>query len=691
MAIDSRAIQKSLNLTEKPHLYTSLCRKELYQLKNLIQNEPEASLLIGCEVEAPFFEEFLSEEEFQGHVSFTNLREECFWVHEKKEANLKATSLIRKDLEGIPFTSNGNRSQEDEIEVGKDVLVYGDGEACLSFARHVSAYLQPYVLIEEGFSQEKREGFLQGDDFVVDAGKILSVQGHLGEYRVSISHSNPIDLIHCTKCQKCLNECPKDAIDSFYQIKRGLCGPCHICAESCSDVGAIKLDRKEVRDRVFDQVVVLGSSFSIDSKVPPKGLYWFKEPQKVDLQTLALKISSLVGRHSKERLIRYHLQNCGWRGFKREGCTLCREVCPVEALEGTEQGIQWDSFRCIECGSCVSRCPNDSLTFQKLVAKEIYQGIYSLLSPMPGPPINKDTLNSSFLLFGCQKCGSEKLRAIGEKKIPYPASIRPFLLPSTALISEDHFLEAFRLGAAGVIILCCDCIPVIPDSLKEAIDQAREILQAFGVEEERIVLVEEKEPEKLAKQITSLDKELPPLPWKPQTNRKENCDKREVMKEALLHFMEATGHEPGLIPAGEHQSFATISIDEQNCTLCMSCVNVCHPKALRGGGDRPELSFVSWSCIACGLCDSLCPEHVITINRGLPLYSKAFGEEILMRDEVVSCTRCEKAFITKNALKKIQSVLAGSFHFDGDRKILLEMCEDCRSIHLFENNMEEVM
>ncbi len=690
LSLDPRLLQKSLELGEKPLLFTSLCRNELYRLENLIKKEPETPLLIACAVEAPLFEEFLGEARFEGNVSFTNLREECFWVHETREAaNLKAASLLHRAM-GDALASMNPMTQEAEIEVGNDVLIYGDRESCLSFASIVPLRLQPYVLVEEGFARETRQRLLQGNKFVVDAGKVLSIEGHLGDYRVAVAYNNPIDLIKCVKCRRCLEACPKGAIDSFYQMNRQVCGPCDACVDACEAVGAIDLGRKTVQERVFDQVVILGSSFSINSNVPPRGMYCVRQPQESDLRPLASLLVSRVGQYRKRKQIHYRLATCGWGAFKQEGCMRCCEVCPVSALTGTEKGIDWDPIRCMGCGACVSRCPNDSLTYQKRPASEIHRAIYALISPLPGSTNNEDPPGESCLLLGCERCGTRKLRAVGEKRLPYPASVRPLLLPSTALISEDHMLEALRLGAAGVAILRCDCIPVIPESLQEAMDQSREVLDAFGADAKQIRLLEETEPERLAGQLTSFAEGLTPLPWAAQQNPLTLDEKRAALKTALRHFMEATGHEPGRIPAGAHPSFATVRLDQGKCTLCMACVAACRPKALRAGGGSPELRCIAWDCIACGLCESLCPEDAITLERGLPLSLSAFEEEVLMQDEAVACPRCGKAFISKTALQKIQAALVESPHFEGNRQRLLELCEDCRVVYLFESNLEDV-
>ncbi len=43
-------------------------------------------------------------------------------------------------------------------------------------------------------------------------------------------------------------------------------------------------------------------------------------------------------------------------------CGGCVGVCPVNALELTENGVKIDEDECIECGNCESICPVGAIT-----------------------------------------------------------------------------------------------------------------------------------------------------------------------------------------------------------------------------------------------------------------------------------------------------------------------------------------
>lgn len=44
-------------------------------------------------------------------------------------------------------------------------------------------------------------------------------------------------------------------------------------------------------------------------------------------------------------------------------CCKCREVCPADAIQPDRDGhlIQYDSFKCIVCGSCIRNCCNSCI------------------------------------------------------------------------------------------------------------------------------------------------------------------------------------------------------------------------------------------------------------------------------------------------------------------------------------------
>ena len=47
---------------------------------------------------------------------------------------------------------------------------------------------------------------------------------------------------------------------------------------------------------------------------------------------------------------------------KCTGCSLCVDVCPLEAIKLENDEAKVDEDICPECGVCVEECPNDAIS-----------------------------------------------------------------------------------------------------------------------------------------------------------------------------------------------------------------------------------------------------------------------------------------------------------------------------------------
>jgi len=102
----------------------------------------------------------------------------------------------------------------------------------------------------------------------------------------------------------------------------------------------------------------------------------------------------------------------------------------------------------------------------------------------------------------------------------YPASVRVMKVPCTGILQVHHFLEAFKAGAEGVMVVGCKSdgchYEVGSQKAEKKVELARILLKEYGVEPERLemfnmVYVEGDKFAKAANMMTERLEKLGPL------------------------------------------------------------------------------------------------------------------------------------------------------------------------------------
>jgi ferredoxin len=94
------------------------------------------------------------------------------------------------------------------------------------------------------------------------------------------------------------------------------------------------------------------------------------------------------------------------------------------------------------------------------------------------------------------------------------------------------------------------------------------------------------------------------------------------------------------------------------------------------------LKFAEDLCVQCGLCQSTCPERVISLEPRLNFEAWAQPPKVMKEEEPFHCVSCGKAFGTKSTIERIAAKLQNKhWMFSGDnaRRIdVVKMCDTCR-------------
>jgi ferredoxin len=394
-----------------------------------------------------------------------------------------------------------------------------------------------------------------------------------------------------------------------------------------------------------------------------------------------------VGNFHKPEHVTYDQDICAGGDKGIETCGHCISYCPYDAISRQTENrlrIQVDHLTCEGCGACVSACPTSALQFTEPSPQEIYARMAALLESSKEKQGN---VEPPVIVFHCEEMGRKVLETAGEIPLPYSSGVLPVEVPCLRYVSESNMLAAFSLGAAGVGLLGCEnCPNGERELLYQKYDFTKLVLHNFelGQERVRIVTVEEGMEADAIGSVNEFISQLSDAPLAPSWSTPRQTGNREIMAEVLESFLEQTGKEPGTMKLSPDLPFALVEIEESGCTLCRSCANVCPTNAFKFEEESNSLYFKHINCVGCGLCEQVCPENVVTLRRELFLEKPTLDYKKVVEDEMIACAKCGKPYINRRALEAVESKLfeieSLKHTFSGDRKNILKMCPDCRTV-----------
>ena len=162
-------------------------------------------------------------------------------------------------------------------------------------------------------------------------------------------------------------------------------------------------------------------------------------------------------------------------------CLTCHRVCPHGAVTWDNRAII-NELACQGCGVCASQCPNEAIQIRNFTDDQVVTAL-STIDPRLTPRI---------IAFMCKNSGWEAYHAaLHLEHAPLPLGFTPMRMPCAGKIDIDYLLQAFALGADGVLVLSCH-----PDNCKSQlgnehalwrVERARGLLSEAGVDPQRLL------------------------------------------------------------------------------------------------------------------------------------------------------------------------------------------------------------
>jgi len=200
------------------------------------------------------------------------------------------------------------------------------------------------------------------------------------------------------------------------------------------------------------------------------------------------------------------------------GCNACVPVCPTHAITMQEGKAKVDPFQCTGCGACIPICPQEAIDFKNSTTKQITASLKGVLA-------DKDPSEVRVVAFVDKNVGYTGIDFLGLDRAKYPENIRIVTVPTTAIISLKHMLNAFAYGADGVLVI--EGTQEIDEkfSKKRMIDMGRELAK-YGIENMRVrysyvPLPVYKKAAELFTMFTDRIRKFGPLPEEKRNNIKQ--------------------------------------------------------------------------------------------------------------------------------------------------------------------------
>jgi len=169
-------------------------------------------------------------------------------------------------------------------------------------------------------------------------------------------------------------------------------------------------------------------------------------------------------------------------------CEFCPVICPYGAISlqpTTEDHFvaRVNDLLCEGCGVCVGTCPLNAIELRHARPAQLEAQVNALLS------VN-GTSKPLVLAFCCQECGHTAVDSSGMAKMEYPANVRIVKVPCAGIVRVNQILEAFKVGAQGVMVVGCKSdgchYEVGSQKAEKKIDLAKVLLKEYGIEPERL-------------------------------------------------------------------------------------------------------------------------------------------------------------------------------------------------------------
>ncbi|WP_278923158.1 4Fe-4S binding protein [Pseudophaeobacter profundi] len=378
-----------------------------------------------------------------------------------------------------------------------------------------------------------------------------------------------------------------------------------------------------------------------------------------------LAASQLVGTFEKPLYLRHEPLLCAHSRASQTGCNKCLDHCPTSAISSAGDHVTIDPMVCAGCGACSSLCPSGAITYDAPPTEAQFRRIQTLAKAY------QDAGGTAPRLLVVNEHGGEMIQLAARFGRGLPADVVPLEVTALNAFGHAEILAALAAGFADVSILLAPGADPKVQASELALAQA-----ISGSNSARLLDIQD--PDALSDALYDSQPAKPiATPIRPMGSR------RQITRQAALALHATAGQDAAaapLLPLPDQAPYGAVLVDQDSCTLCLSCVSLCPSGALGDNPDLPQLRFQEEACLQCGICANTCPEDAITLQPRLNLDPAALSQVVLHEEDPFACVECGALFGVKSTIEKITEKLAGKHAMFARPEMarMIQMCDDCR-------------
>ena len=410
----------------------------------------------------------------------------------------------------------------------------------------------------------------------------------------------------------------------------------------------------------FDLILDLQQSPTLKREILPIG-YYAPENFHEDMHTILQVLPEMSGEFDKPKFFNLDQQKCAHSNSGLTGCRQCLDACAAAAIESVDNKITVNAYLCQGCGDCSTVCPSGAINYAF--------------------PNRQDTLNRLRKMLGAFFAARGKTPVVllhDQQCIAPPAEfIIPYQVEALASTGMEIWFSILAYGASQVYLLNSGKLTELSrKNLTTQVEIAQAILQGMDYSTQLI-------------KIINYDS-IPALPVQGHSRKPASftgiADKRQALRIAVDHLLQNVPEQQPSVALPANSPCGAIHVDTHHCTLCLSCVSICPAGALQDGQNIPQLKFIESLCVQCGLCQTACPEKVISLQPRYVYHNTQAMQPVLLHEEnVFHCVSCGEPFATEKMIKSICEKLQNHPMFQGKSIQQLKMCDQCRVTSQFDS------